>query len=119
VPYHIKYCTKCGYVGAADIVTDRHISVGLLLVLLVLGIIPGIIYVILGGSSVDYWQCVSCRGRLCLIPADSPEALRMLAARTQTPATALVASGKRVAFSASQPVSQFEIHSRPDSPAHR
>jgi len=100
VPAEIKYCTKCGHVGPADIVTDRSISVGLLLVLLILGIIPGLIYLLMGGSSTDYWQCVSCRGRLCLVPADSPIALRALPAHDRALTT-------RVLFTASQPVSQF------------
>lgn len=55
-----------------DIETDRKISVGLLLVLLVLGVIPGVIYVVMGGSSQEYYACVQCRGRHVLIPVDSP-----------------------------------------------
>ena len=68
----VQYCKKCGHVGVPDIETDRKISVGLLLVLLALGIIPGVIYVLMGGTSQEYYACTECRGRDVLIPFDSP-----------------------------------------------
>jgi hypothetical protein len=77
--YDVKYCTKCGNLGEASIVTEKTISVVSLIVLLALGILPGIIYIMLGGSSTKRWQCTSCHQRGCLIPADSQRALRALA----------------------------------------
>jgi hypothetical protein len=71
----VKYCTKCGHVGIPNIenVTSRHY--GLVFWLLFLfGIIPGLIYLMLGGGieSQPYYVCTECRGMGVLIPADSP-----------------------------------------------
>ena len=77
--YDVKYCTKCGNVGEANVVTERTLSVVSLIVLLVLGVVPGLVYIMLGGSSTRRWECASCRQRGCLIPAGSQRALRALA----------------------------------------
>jgi hypothetical protein len=77
------YCTKCGNVGVPDVVTEREFSVGLFVVLLVLGIIPGLIYLALGGSAQLYYECTKCSGRLCLIPVDSPIAQAALSKARQ------------------------------------
>src|SRR5207247_1187681 len=70
----VQYCTKCGHVGVPHIETVKEFSVGLFVVLLVFGILPGLIYLALGGSSQPYYECTQCRGRLVLIPVDSPVA---------------------------------------------
>jgi hypothetical protein len=72
----------------------REISTGLLIVLLFFGIVPGLIYLIMGGSTQPYYECIQCRGRLCLIPADSPVAQSALGNRTQAPALSAGTAGK-------------------------
>jgi hypothetical protein len=80
----VQYCTKCGHVGVPQIENVREISTGLLIVLLLFGIIPGLIYLIIGGSTQPYYQCSQCRGRLVLIPVDSPVAQTALSKKPQT-----------------------------------
>ena len=82
----VQYCTKCGHVGVPNIENVREISTGLLIVLLLFGILPGLVYLIFGGSTQPYYECTQCRGRLCLIPADSPVAQSTLGTRPQAPA---------------------------------
>jgi hypothetical protein len=65
---------------------------GLFVVLLVFGIVPGLIYLLIGGSSQPYYQCTQCRGRLVLIPVDSPVAQAALSKKPQGPE--LSAAGK-------------------------
>jgi hypothetical protein len=75
----VQYCTKCGHVGVPNVENVREISTGLLIVLLLFGIVPGLIYLLIGSSTQPYYECTKCRGRLCLIPADSPVAQSALA----------------------------------------
>jgi hypothetical protein len=96
----IQYCTKCGHVGVPNIVEVREISTALLIVLLFFGIIPGLIYLIIGGSTQPYYECTQCRGRLCLIPSDSPVAQSALGTRPQAPALS-AATGNAAKFCSS------------------
>ena len=102
----LQYCTKCGHVGVPDIENVREFSVALLFVLLLLGAIPGLIYLAFGGSSQDYYVCTECKGRLVLIPVDSPVAQSALEKKAQP--QNLEASGKAGAFcgGCGQPVPQ-------------
>src|SRR5438132_13750934 len=79
----VQYCTRCGHVGVPHIQNVKEISIGLLIVLLVFGIIPGLIYLLIGGSTQPYYECTQCTGRLVLIPVDSPVAQSALSRTTQ------------------------------------
>jgi hypothetical protein len=78
----VKYCTKCGHVGVPNIenVTTRHFGLVFWLLFL-LGIIPAVIYLMLGGGVEvqPYYVCTECRGMGVLIPIDSPVAKAALA----------------------------------------
>lgn len=70
-----KYCTKCGHVGAPAWKEEpRRISWSLAIVLLLLFVIPGMFYLLFGGTIIEYPICVACHARHTLIPMGSPVA---------------------------------------------
>jgi hypothetical protein len=79
-----RFCRKCGTVAVPRI--SREITSGQwagLVVLLVCGIIPGLIYglhLATGGGARRIGVCPSCGGRGVTVPLDSPVAKAELAA---------------------------------------
>lgn len=90
----VQYCTRCGHVGVPHVENVREFSMGLFVVLLVFGIIPGLIYLLIGGSTQPYYECTQCRGRLVLIPFDSPVAQAALSKKQQVPQFTAIGTGK-------------------------
>jgi hypothetical protein len=72
----LRYCKRCGNVGEHWI--EKHITGGQWLTvvfLLLLGIIPGVIYLIylgLTGGDKALWVCPKCGARLQSVPLSSP-----------------------------------------------
>lgn len=74
----MMYCTRCGHVGEPAIEEESRFSVGWCIFLLLLGILPGLIYLIAAPGADRFWVCTTCKGRSCLVPMDSPVAVQAL-----------------------------------------
>lgn len=74
-----RLCTRCGFTGPHGIernITGRQWA--LFVVLLVLGVVPGLIYgavLLVAGGEQRLWVCPKCGARRASVPMDSPAAL--------------------------------------------